>query len=50
MKKHRFYVAVGDNGGVTITITKEDARAYCRSIGMKFFEKKWQDKTVIISI
>lgn len=34
----------------TITITKEDARAYCRSIGMKFFEKKWQDKTVIISI
>lgn len=34
----------------TITITKEEAQAYCRSIGMKFFGKKWQDKTVIISI
>ena len=34
----------------TITITKEEAQAYCRSLGMKFFAKKWHDKTVIISI
>ena len=34
----------------TFTITKQEAREYCQSIGMKFFAKKWQDKTVIISI
>ena len=32
------------------TITEADAAAYCKSIGMKFFGKKWQDKTVIVSI
>ena len=32
------------------TIGKEEAAAYCHAIGMKFFAKKWQDKTVIISI
>ena len=32
------------------TTGKEEAAAYCRSIGMKFFAKKWQDKTVIVSI
>ncbi len=34
----------------TFTITEQEAKEYCRSIGMKFFAKKWQDKTVIISI
>ena len=34
----------------TFTITEQEAREYCQSIGMKFFAKKWQDKTVIISI
>lgn len=34
----------------SFTITKEEAAAYCKSIGMKFFAKKWQDKTVIVSI
>ena len=32
------------------TVTEEDAKIYCKSIGLKFFQKKWQDKTVIISI
>ena len=31
-------------------ITAEDAREYCKVIGMKFFGKKWKDKKVIISI
>lgn len=35
---------------LSLTITKDDAAAYCKSIGMKFFAKKWNDKTVIISI
>ena len=35
---------------LTLTITAEDAAAYCKAIGLKFFPKKWQDKTVIISI
>lgn len=34
----------------SFTITKDEAAAYCKSIGMKFFAKKWQDKTVIVSI
>ena len=34
----------------TFTITEQEAKEYCRSIGMRFFAKKWQDKTVIISI
>lgn len=32
------------------TITREMAAAYCKEIGLKFFGKKWHDKTVIISI
>lgn len=35
---------------LSFTITAEEARAYCESIGMRFFEKKWHDKTVIVSI
>ena len=35
---------------LTFTVTEQDAREYCQSIGMKFFAKKWEDKTVIISI
>lgn len=31
-------------------ITEADAEEYCHAIGMKFFRKKWKDKTVIISI
>ena len=34
----------------SFTIGKEEAAAYCHSIGMKFFGKKWADKKVIISI
>ena len=34
----------------TFTITEQEAREYCQSIGMKFFAKKWQDKTIIVSI
>ena len=32
------------------TITREIAAAYYKEIGLKFFGKKWHDKTVIISI
>lgn len=32
------------------TVTREMAAAYCKEIGLKFFGKKWHDKTVIISI
>lgn len=35
---------------LSFTVTKADAEAYCHSIGMKFFGKKWRDKTVIVSI
>lgn len=35
---------------MTLTVTEQEAREYCHSIGMKFFAKKWRDKTVIISI
>lgn len=35
---------------LTFTITREDAKAYCEEIGLKFFGKKWHDKTVIVSI
>lgn len=35
---------------LTLTVTEQEAREYCHSIGMKFFAKKWHDKTVIISI
>lgn len=34
----------------SFTITADDAAAYCKSIGLKFFRKKWTDKKVIISI
>ncbi len=34
----------------SFSITAEEAEAYCHTIGMKFFRKKWEDKTVIISI
>ncbi|WP_409967191.1 recombinase family protein [Bengtsoniella intestinalis] len=34
----------------TLVITKEDAAAYCKTIGMKFFGKKWVDKTAVICI
>lgn len=35
---------------LSFSITAQQARAYCQSIGMRFFEKKWHDKTVIVSI
>lgn len=35
---------------LTFTITREDAKAYCEEIGLKFFGKKWHDKTIIVSI
>lgn len=35
---------------LTLTVTEQEAREYCHSIGMKFFAKKWHDKTIIISI
>lgn len=34
----------------TFQITAQEASAYCQSIGMRFFEAKWHDKTVIVSI
>lgn len=34
----------------SFTISMEDAADYCKSIGMKFFAKKWIDKKVIVSI
>ena len=34
----------------SFSITAEEAEAYCHTIGMKFFRKKWEDKTGIISI
>lgn len=34
----------------SFTVTAAEAAEYCKSIGMKFFKKKWQDKTVIVSI
>ena len=35
---------------LSFSVTAQEAKAYCQSIGMRFFEKKWQDKTVTISI
>lgn len=35
---------------LSFTLTAEDAAAYCKSIGLKFFAKKWRDKKVIISV
>lgn len=35
---------------LSFTISGDDAKAYCHSIGMKFFGKKWHDKLVVISI
>ena len=35
---------------LTLTVTEQEAQEYCHSIGMKFFAKKWHDKTIIISI
>lgn len=35
---------------LTFSITREDAKAYCQEIGLKFFGKKWHDKTIIVSI
>lgn len=34
----------------SFTISADEAAAYCKSIGMKFFRKKWYDKKVIVSI
>ena len=31
-------------------VTQDEAAADCKEIGVKFFAKKWQDKTVIVSI
>lgn len=31
-------------------VSADEAAAYCQSIGMKFFRKKWHDKKVIVSI
>ena len=35
---------------LSIKITREEAEAYCHSIGVKFFGKKWRDKTILISV
>lgn len=35
---------------LSIQVTREEAETYCHSIGMKFFGKKWRDKTILISI
>ena len=35
---------------LTFAITREEARDYCQEIGLKFFGKKWRDKTIIVSI
>ena len=35
---------------LSIQVTREEAETYCHSIGMKFFGKKWRDKTVLISV
>ena len=35
---------------LSFSITEAEAEEYCHAIGMKFFRKKWEDKTVIISI
>ena len=35
---------------LSIQVTREEAKTYCYSIGMKFFGKKWRDKTVLISV
>lgn len=34
----------------SFTITKDDARAYCRLIDMKFIGKRWTDKKIILAI
>lgn len=34
----------------SIQVTREEAETYCHSIGMKFFGKKWRDKTILISV
>jgi len=34
----------------SFTISQEGAATYCKSIGMKFFAKKWIDKKIIVSI
>ncbi len=31
-------------------VSADEAAAYCQSIGMKVFWKKWHDKKVIVSI
>ena len=35
---------------LSFTVNNKQAKAYCQSIGMRFFEKKWHDKMVIVSI
>lgn len=35
---------------LSFSITEAEAEEYCHAIGMKFFRRKWEDKTVIISI
>ena len=34
----------------SFSIDAHEAEAYCKQIGMRFFEKKWTDKRVIISV
>lgn len=34
----------------SFAVTTQDAEAYCKEIGMRFFAKRWTDKRVIISI
>ncbi len=33
----------------SFTVTKDDASAYCRLIGMKFIGKKWTDKEIVLT-
>ena len=35
---------------LSFSITAQEAKAYCQSIGMRFFAKKWHDKTITVSI
>lgn len=34
----------------SFTVDARDAEEYCKEIGMRFFNKKWTDKRVIISV
>lgn len=35
---------------MTLTITEEDAAEYCRQANIRFFKKKWRDKTIILAV